>query len=197
MKIRSLLLMLVLGLSTFLTACDFEGGVEQGRCVAFNPEAKTLTIVVDVTHDQFNPHYSGGVHTFKLPTVSGEMGPPPEVGGRLMIDLEKNTVLVFDPETKTVREIPVQFMDVEKNIRPRHPKVAGKTFPVVDKEQQTVTVYSNRLSSLITFKVPAGDIDLPPYVWAAGNEMRIAYRNADKNQAIRIMNVTKTNIFSK
>ena len=197
MKIRSLLLMLVLGLSTFLTACNFEGGVEQGRCVAFNPEAKTLTIVVDVTHDQFNPHYSGGVHTFKLPTIPSEMGPPPEVGGRLMIDLEKNTVLVFDPETKTVREIPVQFMDVEKNIRPKHPKVAGKTFPVVDKEQQTVTVYSNRLSSLITFKVPAGDIDLPPYVWAAGNEMRIAYRNADKNQAIRIMNVTKTNIFSQ
>ncbi|CAK7052437.1 MAG: hypothetical protein DESF_02206 [Desulfovibrio sp.] len=197
MKIRSLLLMLVLGLSTFLTACNFEGGVEQGRCVAYNPEAKTLTIVVDVTHDQFNPHYSGGVHTFKLPTIANEMGPPPEVGGRLMIDLEKNMVLVFDPESKNVREIPVQFMDVEKNIRPKHPKVAGKTFPVIDKEQQTVTVYSNRLSSLITFKVPAGDIDLPPYVWTAGNEMRIAYRNADKNQAIRIMNVTKTNIFSK
>ncbi len=197
MKIRSLLLILVLGLSTFLTACNFEGGVEQGRCVAFNPEAKTLTIVVDVTHDQFNPHYSGGVHTFKLPTIAGEMGPLPEVGGRLMINLEKNTVLIFDPESKTVREIPVQFVDVEKNIRPRHPKVAGKTFPVVDKEQQTVTVYSNRLSALITFKVPAGDIDLPPYVWAAGNEMRIAFRNSDKNQAIRIMNVTRTNIFSK
>ena len=38
---------------------------------------------------------------------------------------------------------------------------------------------------------------LPPYVWAAGNEMRIAFRNSDKNQAIRIMNVTRTNIFSK
>lgn len=197
MKIRSLLLIMVLGLTTFLAACNFEGGVEQGRCVAFNPEAKTMTIVVDVTHDQFNPHYSGGAHTYKLPAAPGEMGPAPVVGGRLMIDLTKNTVLIYDNDTKTVREIPVQFVDVEKNIQPKHPKVAGKTFPVVDKEQQTVTVYSSRLSALITFKVPASEIDLPVYAWTAGNEMRVAFRTSDKDQAIRIMNVSKTNIFSK
>ena len=46
MKIRSLLLTLVLALSFALAACDFDGGVEQGRCVAFDPAAKTLTIVV-------------------------------------------------------------------------------------------------------------------------------------------------------
>ncbi|OXS28293.1 MAG: DUF4881 domain-containing protein [Desulfovibrio sp. MES5] len=197
MKIRSLLLILVLGLTTFLAACNFEGGVEQGRCVAFNPEAKSITIVVDVTHDQFNPHYSGGAHTYKLPAAPGEMGPVPAVGGRLMIDLAKNTVLIYDRDAKAVREIPVQFVDVEKNIQPKHPKVAGKTFPVVDKEQQTVTVYSSRLSALITFKVPASEIDLPIYAWTAGNEMRIAFRTSDKDQAIRIMNVSKTNIFSK
>lgn len=197
MKIRSLLLILVLGLTTFLAACNFEGGVEQGRCVAFNPEAKTITIVVDVTHDQFNPHYSGGAHTYKLPAAPGEMGPTPVVGGRLMIDLAKNTVLIYDNNANAVREIPVQFVDVEKNIQPKHPKVAGKTFPIVDKEQQTVTVYSNRLSALITFKVPASEIDLPAYAWTAGNEMRIAFRTSAKDQAIRIMNVSKTNIFSK
>ena len=197
MKIRSLLLILVLGLTTFLAACNFEGGVEQGRCVAFNPEAKTMTIVVDVTHDQFNPHYSGGAHTYKLPASPGEMGPTPVVGGRLMIDLVKNTVLIYDNNANAVREIPVQFVDVEKNIRPKHPKVAGKTFPIVDKEQQTVTVYSSRLSALITFKVPASEIDLPVYAWTAGNEMRVAFRTSDKDQAIRIMNVSKTNIFSK
>lgn len=197
MKIRSLLLILVLGLTTFLAACNFEGGVEQGRCVAFNPEGKTITIVVDVTHDQFNPHYSGGAHTYKLPASPGEMGPAPVVGGRLMIDLVKNTVLIYDNNANAVREIPVQFVDVEKNIQPKHPKVAGKTFPVVDKEQQTVTVYSSRLSALITFKVPASEIDLPVYAWTAGNEMRVAFRTSDKDQAIRIMNVSKTNIFSK
>ena len=72
-----------------LTGCNFDGGVEQGRCVAYDANAKTLTIVVDVTHDQFNPHYSGGTHTFKLPVESKDMGinpldqPSVELGKRL------------------------------------------------------------------------------------------------------------------
>ena len=171
--------------------------MEQGRCVAFDANAKTLTIVVDVTHDQFNPHYSGGTHTFKLPVESRDMGPAPSVGGRLMIDLAKNTVLIYDQKTNSVRELAVQFTDVEKNVGSDHPKVKGKTFPIIDKEQQTVTVYSGRQKSLITFKIPAEAQDYPAYVWTAGDEMRIAYRNADKAQAMRIMNVSKTNIFKK
>ena len=159
MKIRSLLLTLVLALSFALAACDFDGGVEQGRCVAFDPAAKTLTIVVDVTHDQSAPHYSGDVHTFKLPAEARDMGPAPTVGGRLMIELEKSALLLYDPDSKSISA--------------KHPKVAGKTFPVVDKEKQTVTVYSKRLQALVTFKVPAPALDLPPYVWTAGDEMRI------------------------
>ncbi|WP_297894403.1 DUF4881 domain-containing protein [uncultured Desulfovibrio sp.] len=198
MKIRNLVLMLAMAFSVaLLTGCNFDGGVEQGRCVAFDATAKTLTIVVDVTHDQFNPHYSGGTHTFKLPAESKDMGPNPSVGGRLMIDLVKNTVLIYDQKTNSVRELAVQFTDVEKNVNSDHPKVKGKTFPVIDKEQQTVTVYSGRQKSLITFKIPAEAQDYPAYVWTAGDEMRIAYRNADKGQAIRIMNVSKTNIFKK
>ena len=198
MKIRNLMLMLAMAFSVaLLTGCNFDGGVEQGRCVAFDATAKTLTIVVDVTHDQFNPHYSGGTHTFKLPVESKDMGPSPSVGGRLMIDLVKNTVLIYDQKTSSVRELAVQFTDVEKNVGSNHPKVKGKTFPIIDKDQQTVTVYSGRQKSLITFKIPAEAQDYPAYVWTAGDEMRIAYRNADKAQAMRIMNVTKTNIFKK
>ena len=198
MKIRNLMLMLAMAFSVaLLTGCNFDGGVEQGRCVAFDATAKTLTIVVDVTHDQFNPHYSGGTHTFKLPVESRDMGPIPSVGGRLMIDLVKNTVLIYDQKTSSVRELAVQFTDVEKNVGSDHPKVKGKTFPIIDKDQQTVTVYSGRQKSLITFKIPAEAQDYPAYVWTAGDEMRIAYRNADKAQAMRIMNVSKTNIFKK
>lgn len=198
MKIRNLLFTLAMaGSLALLAGCNFDGGVEQGRCVAFDPAAKTMTIVVDVTHDQFNPHYSGGVHTFKLPVEAKDMGPAPMVGGRLMIDINKSVVLLYDQASKSVRELPVQFTDVEKNIGADHPKVAGKTFPVVDKEQSSVTVYSARLKALITFKVPAAALDLPPYAWTAGHEMRVAFRNAEKGQAIRIMNVTKTNIFKK
>ncbi|SDF54976.1 DUF4881 domain-containing protein [Desulfovibrio legallii] len=198
MKMQNLLLTLAMvGSLALLAGCNFDGGVEQGRCVAFDPAAKTVTIVVDVTHDQFNPHYSGGVHTFKLPAESKDMGPAPTPGGRLMIDLKKSAVLIYEPVSKSVRELPVQFTDVEKNIGADHPKVAGKTFPVVDKEQSSITVYSARLKALLTFKVPAEALDLPPYAWTAGHEVRVAFRNAEKGQAIRVMNVTKTNIFKK
>ena len=50
---------------------------------------------------------------------------------------------------------------------------------------------------MITFKIPAEAQDYPAYVWTAGDEMRIDYRNADKAQSMRIMNVSKTNIFKK
>ena len=133
MKIRNLLFTLAMaGSLALLAGCNFDGGVEQGRCVAFDPAAKTMTIVVDVTHDQFNPHYSGGVHTFKLPVEAKDMGPAPMVGGRLMIDINKSVVLLYDQASKSVRELPVQFTDVEKNIGADHPKVAGKTFPGPD-----------------------------------------------------------------
>ena len=66
MRMRNVILTLVLALSLGLTACEF-GQVEQGRCVAFNPETKTLLVVLDVNHDQRNPHYSGGVHEYTLP----------------------------------------------------------------------------------------------------------------------------------
>ena len=106
-------------------------------------------------------------------------------------------MLIYDQKTNSVRELAVQFTDVEKNVGSDHPKVKGKTFPIIDKDQQTVTVYSGRQKSLITFKIPAEAQDYPAYVWTAGDEMRIAYRNADKAQAMRIMNVSKTNIFKK
>ena len=195
MKIRNLLLA-VFSLC-LLAGCDFDGGVEQGRCVAFDAQAKTMSMVVDVTLDPRNPHYSGGVHTYKLPEEPKDMGAAPEFGGRLMIDLEKSSLLLYDKATNSVRELPVEFTDVEKNVSSKHPKVAGKTFPIINKEKSTITVYSARLKALVTFKVPAAELDQPAELWNAGHEMRVAFRKANKGQAIRIMNVTKTNIFKK
>ena len=79
MRMRNVILTLVLALSLGLTACEF-GQVEQGRCVAFNPETKTLLVVLDVNHDQLNPHYSGGVHEYTLPADPSEIGPALRTG---------------------------------------------------------------------------------------------------------------------
>lgn len=197
MKHLSLSGILVLALSMLLAACDFDGGVEQGRCVAFDPDAKTLTVVVDTTLDQHNPHYSGKVDTFKLPLEARDMGPAPVAGDRLMLEIDKSMLLYYDASTKSVREMPVEYTNIEKDVLPKSPKLKGKEFPIVNKENCTVTVYSPRLESIVTFKVSPEAINMPVETWKEGDEVRIAFRNEKRNQAIRIMNVTKTNIFTR
>lgn len=197
MKISGILASLVLVLSFALAACNFDGGVEQGRCVAFNAEAKTLTVVVDTTLDQHNPHYSGKVDTFKLPELAMDMGPEPKPGDLLMLEIDKNMVLYYDAASKSVKEMPVQFTDIEKNIGSKHPKLKGKTFPIIDKEKHTITVYSPRLESLVTFKVNDEELAMPAETWVLGDEVRVAFRNENRGQAIRVMNVSKTNIFAR
>ncbi|MBD5642063.1 MAG: DUF4881 domain-containing protein [Desulfovibrio sp.] len=194
---RNFALVLVVALALCLAACDFNGGVEQGRCVAYNPDEKTVTLVVDTTLDQHNPHYNGGVHVFKLPENPLDMGPAPVAGGLLMVQPDKNLVLYYDRETGTVKEMPIEMVAEEKGVNAKSPSVKGKTFPVIDKAKGTVTVYSPRLEELLTFKVSPEALELPAYTWELGDEVRIAIRKDQPGHAIRFMNVSKTSIFTR
>lgn len=194
MKIRTLLLTLVVALSFGLAACDF-GQVDQGRCVAFDANSNVMTLIQDAKHDQQNPEYSGGAVTFKLPVDPLEMGPMPVAGGRLKLDVEKSAVTIFNPETKAIEVVPVKMLDVQKNIGRSHPLVKGKTFPVIDKEKCTITEYSGRQKILCTFQVTPEQMNLPPVTWEAGDEMRVYFKQP--GQSLRVMNISKTNIYRK
>ena len=194
---KNLLTVLVLALSLALAACDFDGGVEQGRCVAYDAQANTVTLVVDTTLDQHDPHYSGKVDTFKLPTNPLDMGPAPVPGGCLMLETDKNQILYYDPATKSVKEMPVEFTNIEKGVSAKSPKLKDKKFPIIDKEKDLVTVYSPLKEALVTFKVPADALSMAPYVFEIGDEVRIAFRKDMPGQAIRFMNVSKTSIFTR
>lgn len=177
-----------------LAACEF-GQVEQGRCVAYDASKQTFTMVLDVNHDVQNPSYTGGVMTYTMPADPAEIGPKPVPGGRVQINTEKSEVIIFrDGKLETVK---VEFTDIQKNILPSNPKVAGHKFPVIDKDNGTITEYSKRLHEIVTFKVPAEYLELPPSTWEAGDECRIYYKENAKHQALRFMNVSKTNIFKK
>lgn len=194
MKVRSILLTLVVALSFGLTACNF-GDVDQGRAVAFDKTAWTVTIVQDVKHDQINPEYSGGLVSFKLPADPAEMGPEPVAGGRLKLDVDKKQIVIFNPETKQIETLPIEIIDVQKGLGRDHPLVKSKVFPVIDKEKGVITEYSARQKLLATFKVPAGAENLPPVTWEAGNEVRIYFKQP--GAALRFMNITKTNIYRR
>ena len=194
MKVRAILLTLVMGLSFGLAGCNF-GDVDQGRTVAFDKKAWTVTMVQDVKHDQLNPEYSGAVLTYKLPADPAEMGPEPVPGGRLKLDVDKKEIVIFNPETKKIQTLPIEVLDVQKGLGREHPLVKGKTFPMIDKEKGTITEYSARQKLLATFKVPAGMENLPPVTWEAGNEIRLYFKKP--GESLRFMNISKTNIYKR
>lgn len=198
MKKHFLLLTFVAALSFALSACEFNGGVEQGRCVSYDAAANTVTLVVDSAIDQHNPHYSGQVDTYKLPTNELDMGPAPVPGGRLMVELDKKQILFYDYATKKAENMPITIISEEKGVSSRSEKLKGKTFPIINKEDKTITIYSRRLEEIITFRPDDPNaFDLPAETWKAGDEVRIAFRKDMPGQAIRFMNVSKTNIFTR
>lgn len=194
MKIRTLLCTLVVAMSFGLTGCDF-GQVDQGRTVGFDPATQTVTIVQDVKHDQFNPDYSGAIVSYKLPADPKEMGPMPMVGERVKLDLEKKAIVLFNTQTKALETVPINIVDVQKDISKTHPMIKGKAFPIIDQAKKTITEYSPRQRALVTFTVPESMLNLPPATWEAGDEVRIYYK--EKGQALRFMNISKTNIYKK
>lgn len=194
MKIRTFLLALVVALTFGLVGCDY-GKVDQGRTVAFDKKTGMVTIILDAKHDQQNPEYSGAAVVFKIPSDPAEMGPDPVAGGRLKLDVEKKEVVIYNPNTKAIQAVPVEFTDVKKGVGRDSDLVRGKTFPIADKAAGTITEYSARQRLLATFKVPADMMNMPPATWEAGNEVRIYFKQP--GVALRFMNITKTNIYRR
>ena len=192
-------LLIAAGLALGLTGCSL-GEVEQGRVVAFDEAAKTITVVHDSAMDPQNPRYDVMPPvTFKLPADEKEIGPLPKAGKRLKIDAEKKQIEIYDEPKNKLAYLDIEITDLQKDIGARHPMVydsatkKAKSFPVIS--GGTIQIYSPRQKQLITFKVPEGYADYPADTWAAGDEVRIYAK--EKGQALRFMNISQTNIFKK
>jgi hypothetical protein len=58
-------------------------------------------------------------------------------------------------------------------------------------------VYLPGQKLLVTFSPSPEDMEMGDDTWKFGDEMRVAFMNTNKNKAVRVMNVTKTNIFRR
>ena len=194
---------LLAGLSLLLLAgCMDFGKVDQGRTVAFDKEKGIVTIIHDNSKDPLKPDYSKlPPVTYKIPVDPHEMGPEPMPGLRMKLDTAKNQVILYDPKTQNFANINYTPVNLQENIDKSHPLVfdaetgKAKKFPKVDKEKKTVTIYSGRQKMLITFTPPEEYLALPDAAWNAGDEVRIYYKQ--EGQALRFMNITKTDIYKK
>jgi hypothetical protein len=189
--VASLALVLLLG----GFGCGEMGKVEQGRVIAFDKAKETVTFIVDTKHDTANPDYSGAPLTFALPKDPMERGEDPKAGLRMKLDTKTREIVIYDPASQGMKKITYTLIDQKENVGKDSSLVAGKKFPIVDREKKAITVYSGRQKLLVTFSVPEEYLALPDNTWEAGDEVRVYYK--EPGQAARFMNITKTDIFKK
>ena len=189
-------------LPVFLFGCTEFGTVDQGRAIEFDKEKGLVTIIRDVKHDAKNPDYSFlPPVAYVKPTNPQEMGADPKAGYRMKLDTKKKQIVIFDKAAQNFKTIDYTPVDEQENIDRRHPLVydkvteKAKIFPVVDKDKKQITIYSARQKLLVTFSVPAEYFALPDYTWDSGDEVRIYFKEPGK--ALRLMNISKTDIFKK
>jgi hypothetical protein len=197
-----MVMLMIMPLALVLGGCGKYGAVDQGRVVEFNKDKATLVMIKDNGKSSTAPDYSVlPPVTYRLPDNPAEMGPDPKPGKRMKLDTKNRQIVVYVPTLQNFATINYTLIDQKENVADTDPLVydaaqgKAKTFPVVDKEKKTITIYSKRQKMLTTFSVPDEYFALPPDTWDNGDEVRIYYKEAGKAQ--RLMNISKTDIFKK
>ena len=161
-----------------LTGCGKLGQVEQGRVVAYNRQTRQVTLIRE-------PGLLPPV-TIEAPTNPDEMGPAPAAGGLMRVDSKNRRIVIYDPAMGALRTI--QYTPVAE----RHNVLKSPGPPVVDRARKTITLYAAKDRAAITFAASDDLLALPPGTWQAGDVVRYYFK--DPGRALRLMNVTKTDL---
>ncbi len=192
-------LVLAMLILMMFTGCNDEGKVKQGRAIAFDKEKGLVTFIEDKSLVMGKPDYltptSLPPSVFLIPKDKQEMGGDPAVGQRMKLDTEKNNIIIFDKSTQQFKTIPFTLITKKENVPKEDPLVKGKKYPIVDRTAKTIEIYSSRLKTYVSFSLPEEYFALPDETWAAGDEIRIYYK--EEGKSLRFMNITKTDIFKK
>jgi hypothetical protein len=174
--------------------CGVNGKVNQGRVVAYDAAQGLVTLVADSNfRDPANPRFDVlPAEVVRIPVEPAEMGPAPEAGGLLGLDLETGLVSVYDPATRGIKSLRVEVAGTQERVFGDDPRVTRTRYPAIDREKGTVTIYLRQRRMLVTLKAAPELLDLPVETWRAGDEVRYYYKNP--GQALRMMNVTKTDV---
>jgi hypothetical protein len=185
----------------FICACEY-GKVDQGRVVKFDKDKGIVTLIRDQANDSQTPEYTYlPALTYTIPKDPSEMGAEPKAGMRMKLDTKKNEIVLYDQATQKFKTIPYTLIEQKENVAKDDPLVydesqkKAKKLPAIDKEKKTITIYSGRQKILTTFSLPEEYFSLPESTWDAGEEVRIYYK--EEGKALRLMNISKTDIYKK
>jgi hypothetical protein len=166
-----------LAASLVLAGCHL-GKVQQGRVIAYDKQTKRVTLILE-------PGILPPV-TIASPTDPAEMGPAPAAGGLMLLDSKNRRIVIYNRATQSLQTIPYTPLEERRNVA----KSPGP--PVVDRARKTITLYSAADRALITFAASDDLLAMPADTWRAGDVVRYYYK--DPTQALRLMNVTKTDL---
>jgi hypothetical protein len=176
--------------------CGELGKVDQGRVIAFDNAKGIVTLIQDKKAEPGKPDYNTlPPHAYQIPKDPEEMGPEPKAGLRMKLDLDKKVITIFDPETKGFKDISFEILEQKEGVGKDDPLVAGKKLPAVNKEKKSLTIYSGRQRLYAVISLPDEYLDRPVSTWDAGDEVRVYFKEPGK--ALRLMNISKTDIFKK
>jgi hypothetical protein len=171
-----------------LAGCGSLGSVEQGRVVAYNRNTGQVTLIRDSSGPRTaKPAYDAlPPISVKSPQDPEEMGPAPQAGKLMRVDLKNREIVIFDDAAnrfRTIRYTP---------LGERHNVAKGASLPVVDKAKQSITIYCAAERTALTFAASGELLAMPADTWKTGDEVRYYFK--DPTQALRMMNLTRTDL---
>lgn len=192
--LRNVLRLTAVTMVAYLASCGGLGKVNQGQVIEFDKSKGVITLISDSNaRDPANPRFDVlPPVVVQAPANPDEMGPLPEAGKLMSLDAVGRKMVVFDAASQTLRTLPYEAVSQQEDVARDDPRVAGKHFPIVDRNEQTITLYWRARRLLLTFKAPAGYLALPEDTWRTGDVVRYYYK--DPRKALRVMNVSKTDL---
>jgi hypothetical protein len=186
-------LLLACAPALFTLGCSDLGKVDQGRVIAFDKEKGLVTVIRDSAPTTNKPQYDRlPPFTIKVPANPNEMGPAPAAGKRLLFDTDNKQLVVFDAIAGSIKTITYTPLLEAPNVAKDDPRVKGIQFPIVDRQNKAITIYSSRDKKLVKFTLADEYFALPDDTWQAGDDVRYYFKQP--GQALRMMNVSKTDV---
>jgi hypothetical protein len=170
------------------TGCHF-GRVQQGRVVEYDAEKGILRLIHDSNYRQAGmPRFDVlPAEAVRIPVDPNEMGPAPEAGKLVAIDRERRRLVTFDASAGSFRTIAYTPVSDRLDFEP------GAAYPIIDREKKVITACDPATRVVVSFAATDDQLALPPETWKAGDEVRYYFKQP--GQALRLMNVTRTNIW--
>lgn len=190
---RVLTMLLAFAPVLFTFGCSNYGKVDQGRAIAFDKHSGLVTVIRDSAASTNKPKNDMLPPVIvKIPDDPEEMGPAPAVGKRLLFDTDKRIIVVFDAAAGSIKTITYQPLLEVANVGKDDARVKGVHFPIIDKQNKAITIYSTRDRKLVKFTLADEHFALPDDTWQAGDDVRYYYKQPGK--ALRMMNVSRTDV---